>query len=353
MSWRFRRGLYLACTFAEAVAVVAMNRIRRYFGRPGRPHSTAVFLGVFLRHALGRTTRLRITCRERTDGAGAQAHTIMAAMSFARAQGHTYVHTPFSRIDHAERPMEAWVDAWEQLFNLGEGEIPCEPTGPPALNYSAFHPRLYHAVDDFLARAFGRAATSAGRRRDEEHHFHPFFYFSDCRPDAYCQVIPDLRRKYYRSGSPARNRLISVAIHLRRGDVTPAHRPRFSSNAVVLETTRRVKALLEEQAQEHAISLHSVGVPDDFAHFSKVGVKVFLNGDALWTMRQLIEADVLIMSKSSFSYVAALISDGLKLYEPFWHSPLTGWISRDRKGRFDEQAFAAQLAWTIKSRLAG
>jgi hypothetical protein len=26
------------------------------------------------------------------------------------------------RIDHAERPMAEWVDVWEQLFNLGDGE---------------------------------------------------------------------------------------------------------------------------------------------------------------------------------------------------------------------------------------
>jgi hypothetical protein len=201
-----------------------------------------------------------------------------------------------------------------------------------------------------IAHLAGRAAPPAGRARQQERHFHPFFYFSDCHPDAYCQVIPDFRRKYYRNSSPVCNRIISVAIHMRRGDVTPAHRQRFTPNAAVLETTRRVRALLEKHGQEHAISLYSVGAPGDFAEFRENGVGLFLNIDAVWTMRQLIEADVLIMSKSSFSYVAALISDGLKLYEPFWHSPLTGWITRNRRGRFDQRAFETQLAGLIRTR---
>ena len=161
-----------------------------------------------------------------------------------------------------------------------------------------------------------------------------------------------MRRKYYCNSGPARNRIISVAVHLRRGDVTPVHRPRFTANAAVLETTRRVTALLEKHGQEHAVSLHSEGVPGDFAEFGDSGVALFVNGDAIWTMRQLIEADVLIMSKSSFSYAAALISDGLKLYEPFWHSPLTGWITRNQKGRFDEHAFETLLAEMIRNRQA-
>jgi hypothetical protein len=351
MSWKFRRGLYLACTFAEAVAVIGVRRTRRLLGLRPRPHPTDAFLGVFLRHALGRERQLRITCAERTDGAGAQAHTIMSAMCFARAQGHTYVHTPFAQIDHAERPMDAWVDAWEQLFNLGEGETPNAPAGPPPINYSTFHPRLYHAVHDFLERPAGRAAPPASRARQQERHFHPFFYFSDCHPDAYCQVIPEFRRKYYRDSSPVGNRIISIAIHLRRGDITPAHRQRFTPNALVLETTGRVRALLEKHGQEYAISLYALGAPGDFAEFRDSGVELFLNVDAVWTMRQLIEADVLIMSRSSFSYVAALISDGLKLYEPFWHSPLPGWLTLNRRGRFDERTFETQLAGLIRSRL--
>jgi hypothetical protein len=118
----------------------------------------------------------------------------------------------------------------------------------------------------------------------------------------------------------------------------------------VLETTKRVSALLDQHGQEHSVSLYSQGEPGEFAEFQESGLQLFLNSDAIWTMRQLIEADILIMSRSSFSYAAALISDGLKLYEPFWHSPLPDWISCNGQGRFDERVFRTQLAALITNR---
>jgi hypothetical protein len=47
----------------------------------------------------------------------------MWTINFARACGLTYVHTPFDRIGHADRPMREWIDAWEAHFNLGMGEV--------------------------------------------------------------------------------------------------------------------------------------------------------------------------------------------------------------------------------------
>jgi hypothetical protein len=73
---------------------------------------------------------------------------------------------------------------------------------------------------------------------------------------------------------------------------------------------------------------------------NSLGVELFLNNDALWTMRELIEAD---LSHGLFSYSAAIISDGIKLYEPFDSPPLKGWLVRQPKGNFDERLFAAQL----------
>jgi hypothetical protein len=39
----------------------------------------------------------------------------------------------------------------------------------------------------------------------------------------------------------------------------------------------------------------------------------------------LAKADVLIMAKSAFSYVAALASRGKIFYEPYWQGPISSW----------------------------
>ena len=172
-----------------------------------------LFLRQYLLHVTGFRAIRNITCTGlRSEGPGSQALMVMNAINFPRSFGLTYVHTPFSHIQHADRPIEEWVTAWEGLFNLGAG----------------------------------------------------------------------------------------------------------------------------------------VPLPN---------VESFLDIDAFCAMRELIEADVLIMSKSSFCYYAALISKGIKIFEPEnligndllpswkWRSvsPTDNWIPCAADGSFDHPAFERQL----------
>ena len=40
--------------------------------------------------------------------------------------------------------------------------------------------------------------------------------------------------------------------------------------------------------------------------------------------------------------MAGILSEGIKLYEPFQERPLPNWIVRDANGRFDDEAFGDQ-----------
>jgi hypothetical protein len=56
-------------------------------------------------------------------------------------------------------------------------------------------------------------------------------------------------------------------------------------------------------------------------------LRKFINGDPIKALEGMCTADVLIMSRSSFSYVAAILSkQGIIIYHPFWHSPLPEWV---------------------------
>jgi hypothetical protein len=61
---------------------------------------------------------------------------VMNAINFARAFGLSYVHSPFTAIQHADRPMKEWVAAWEALFNLGAGEGVYDIRTRDAVNFS-------------------------------------------------------------------------------------------------------------------------------------------------------------------------------------------------------------------------
>jgi hypothetical protein len=57
----------------------------------------------------------------------------------------------------------------------------------------------------------------------------------------------------------------------------------------------------------------------------------------------MISSDILVMSKSSFSYVAALLHQGLVIYEPFWHRPMGHWHTVERRGQIDEERLLADI----------
>ena len=70
-----------------------------------------------------------------------------------------------------------------------------------------------------------------------------------------------------------------------------------------------------------------------------------INGKAVDCLRKLATADILIMSRSSFSYVAAVLNrNGIVMYHPFWHRALSSWMTVQPDGRFDQSALRQVVA---------
>jgi hypothetical protein len=56
-------------------------------------------------------------------------------------------------------------------------------------------------------------------------------------------------------------------------------------------------------------------------------IKVLYGGDPLDVIKSLASADHLILSRSSFGYVAAILNQEGQVYFPsqFWHAPMKSW----------------------------
>ena len=249
--------------------------------------------------------RIKMTgARGATQGAAAQALIRMNAIAFARASGLDYVHTPFTEIAHADRPIGEWVSAWEFLFNLGVGETSAEEAEESdyeVINF-AWHFRPSHVEESF---------------------------------------VQEFRQKYYLNKSPRRNEVFTVGVHIRRGDVAGSDHFMWTDIITIARTVSIVRSILETHLLKYNICVFSQGIADDFVALKPA--EFFLNADPLWTMQELIEADVLIMAKGTFSYVAAVLSDGIKLYDPWPLRPMTSWLSCHPTGDFDVDAFERQL----------
>ena len=315
------------------------NSIKVLIGRNTCFDENGLFLRQYVLHLTGLRPIRRITCTGlRSEGAGSQALMVMNAINFARSFGLIYLHTPFTLIQHAERPMEEWVAAWETLFNLGAGEAACEIERPAVVNFS-------HNFSD-LDLCFG------WRSRGDE------------LADRFKALIPEFRRKYYLNKSPRTTNEVTVAVHIRRGDVPADDSDYFTSSETILRTIIELKSILDTHKVKYRICAFSQGNSADFAELSLPGVELFLDVDAVWTMQELIEADILIMGKGCFSYCAALISNGIKIFEPVtlsgndflpswkWRSlsPAESWVPCRADGSFDCTAFEHQLLLIIQAK---
>jgi hypothetical protein len=214
------------------------------------------------------------------EGAGSQAFMAMNAIAFARASGLEYVHTPFVKIAHSGREPE-----WEAFFNLGEGEA----WGLDAVDF----------------------ADQLGTTRLNERDF-------------MVRLTPEFRRKYYRGAKPKTNPVPAIAIHIRRGDVGPEHYMWSDPNRVL----GALEKALTIVGGKSVVKIFSQGSRSDFPELDQnICAEWYLDADPLWTMAELIEADVLVMAKSRFSYVAGVLSDGVKIYQPYPESPpLRDWL---------------------------
>jgi hypothetical protein len=194
--------------------------------------------------------------------------------------------------------------------------------------------------------------------------------------DGFRDLIPEFRRKYYLDKSPRTADEVTVAIHIRRGDVRPNNPYMFTRTETILKSFSAVKSILESHKVPFSIRVYSQGDVADFAELVPLGVEFFLDVDPIWTMQELIEADVLIVAKGNFSYYAGVISDGIKIYEPHifgpansvrqlpiagtpacplaWSWPifskLESWIPCQSDGLFDPAAFERQLFLLLEAK---
>jgi len=152
-------------------------------------------------------------------------------------------------------------------------------------------------------------------------------HFADSDPNVYRDILGELRRKYTGATLPALRGIARIAVHMRRGDVSESsNAERFATTESMVAIIERITAEVSARGLQPNIALYSQGVPHDFAALTeRFQIDLQINQDPIWTMERLIESEVLVMAKSSFSYVAALLNRGAVYYQPFWHKPMSHW----------------------------
>lgn len=163
-------------------------------------------------------------------------------------------------------------------------------------------------------------------------------------------VIADIQEKFYSAPARKNDSLIytsenfNIAIHVRRGDImanpsNPNLAMRYLSNDYFEKVLRQVVKNLRIRKPVH-IYFFSQGTPEDYPEFTHYeNLHWCLDMNAKNSFLHMVYADLLITSKSSFSYKPALLNRNIKVCpRNFWHGYPNNdpkWILCENDGTFD------------------
>lgn len=244
-------------------------------------------------------------------GIGHQMANWIAGYWFARQFGLKFAHLPFS------------TERWEEFLGFGSDEVTVEE-----LKRKKYKVRRLPLFDENSGQEIAIQKkiirSYSGRRvvfRAEQDQFYMEQY----------GVMEDIKKKFYSASSRKNDKLVyskdhfNLAIHVRRGDImqdlsNPGLSKRYLSNDYFEKVLRQVLDNLRVSKPVH-IYFFSQGTPEDYPEFSVFeNLHWCLDMNAQDSFLHMVYADLLITSKSSFSYKPALLNNGIKVCpQDFWH----------------------------------
>jgi hypothetical protein len=254
-----------------------------------------------------------------------------AGLYFADRFGARFAHCPFSS------------PRWEDFLGLGLGE----PKAADLLlaGYRrARLPRFDSSNDAQVALVHDIVRSYAGTKTLLELELNQGYV-------AQYETWPILRQKFFAAPARANDSLLyqpgdfNVNVHIRRRmKVEPDHvwTARGLENSYYATVLRAALERLPSGLRPR-VYLFSQGSREEFPEFEAFeGLVWCLDINPYDSFAHLARADLLIASKSSFSYKPALMSKGIKICPAsFWHGypKDNGFVLADDQGRFDDDAF--------------
>lgn len=243
-------------------------------------------------------------------GIGHQMANWIAGYWWASQLGCPFAHIPFS------------TEEWEAFLGFGEGE-----TRFSSLCHQGYTIRrlpLFNETDQTERKRTEQIVASYKGKK----------VILLCEQDQGYQkqyeVIPEIQKKFQLSPLRDNDKFIwsddtfHIAVHIRRGDIVEGqstHNMRWLDNNYYRRVMDQILSILKTDKPVH-IYLFSQGQREDYSEMSDLpNLYWCLDMPARESFIHLVNADILVTSKSSFSYKPALLnSKGIKVCpRQFWH----------------------------------
>ncbi len=247
-----------------------------------------------------------------------------------------FAHIPFSN------------ERWEKFLSFGKNEIKVADL-VNKLGYKKIKIPYFNEKNDYEIRLIRKIIDSYFGMRvificeQDQFYFNQFGRIEAIKQKFNQAVARKSDKSYYKDQN------FNIAIHVRRFSIHVDEKVRAKRwlgndyyEKVLLKVVKNLHPL-----KPIKIHVFSTAKADEFLEFSKYGEIMFCNNfNEYESFLHLLKADLLITSKSSFSYKAALISDGIKVCpKDFWHGYPTedNWILVDDDGDFNSEVIKKLL----------
>lgn len=268
-------------------------------------------------------------------GIGHQMANWIAGVWYARFFKLEFAHLPFLSLQ------------WESFLGFGLGEITVDE-----LRKKGYRTRTLP-----LFKERDRNEVNLNRKIIQSYTGKKIVFIAeqDQGYQAQYEIMDQLKDKFYSASARKKDQLaynkqhFNIAIHVRRGDIminthkNPNLLMRYQSNFYFEKVLKQIIAHVKTDNPIH-IYLFSQGKPEDYPEFSSFShLHWCMNMSAQDSFLHMVYADLLITSKSSFSYKPALLNNGIKVCpQNFWHDypDAKEWILCDDNGAIS----ATQLA---------
>jgi hypothetical protein len=300
-----------------------------------------------------------------TDGVGAQLQRIYGIYSVARLLGAAYLHSAIERVDYQglaalERNVgnPDFHREFNEVFQIDSAVSPTE-------EFDRVH--TGNISIDLIQRLVRRFDNSETRGRRILLCTAVPFGIADAFPDCYrvCKEVSPFK------ASPRETRPLRVVVHVRRGELFVVATDRMLPNDYYITAALEVAQVLEALRLDYQLELWTevprndlVVAPDQHGMAGRLAEPAVIspamsrledfdvlpylvrriNGEALDSLRAFATADILVMSRSSFSYVGAILNQtGIVLYPKFWHAAPSWWITVGPQGHLDQAELRAAV----------
>ena len=232
------------------------------------------------------------------DGFGAQYQKIISTFIYCKLNNLSYVYKPFNLIEHNYNNDKDYIEKKELLINLKKN---IENIKNNENNINLIDLDFGNIIMPFFENNIDLCCKSQHMQ-----------FIKNC-------FWENKERDFYKNGK------YNIAVHIRRPN---SHDNRIeganTKDNYYLDIINKIRdKYSDKDIQFH---IYSQGNIENFKLFENDDVKLYLDTDIESTFIGMIAADILITSASSFSYVAALMSDGIIYYKKLWHNPCKEWI---------------------------